>query len=268
MSQILTRNDNDLIFVRKYKTKGIHTNNNYDIRKNLKYMSKQELINENIKLKEEITLSKQIIIFNHLKNNRKHKITLTLHAGTGVTDDRDDNLFANYLALDNENTLLDTDGDVMSWHADSTEDHEDCTAVDKSNSVDHSIQFENNDTSKVSTEDDSLHNTETELRDHPFQEKDTSPIMTNNTNLIINKESEKGEDTTEVFPIDGSVQIPSMLKTQMLLDEKYLGKGTFSKHMSLKIKKKTKAVTKRDKISKHTKKVIEQQTKSVKKKSI
>lgn len=58
MSQILTRNDNDLIFVRKYKTKDIHNNNNYDYRKNLKYMSKQELINENIKLKEEITLSK------------------------------------------------------------------------------------------------------------------------------------------------------------------------------------------------------------------
>ena len=58
MSQIVRRNDNELIFVRKYKTKGIHTNNNYDIRKNLKYMSKQELINENIKLKEEITLSK------------------------------------------------------------------------------------------------------------------------------------------------------------------------------------------------------------------
>ena len=263
MSQILTRNDNDLIFVRKYKTKGIHNNNNYDYRKNLKYMSKQELINENIKLKEEITLSKQIIIFNHLKNNRKHKITLTLHAGTGVKDDRDDTLFANYLALENENELLDTDGDLMSWNADSTEDLEDCTAVDKSNSVDHSIQFENNDTSKVSTEDDSLHNTETELRDHPFQEKDTSTIMTNNSNLILNKESETDADTTEIFPIDGSVQIPSMLKTQMLLDEKYLGKGTFSKNMSLKIKKKNKAVTKRDKISKHTKKVIEQQTKSV-----
>ena len=198
------------------------------------------------------------MIFNNLKSTNKHKITLTLHAGTGITEDRDDNFLDDYMALETENTLLDNDGDVMSWHADSTEDLEDCNTTDTSNSVDHS-------TSKGSTEDESIHNTETELRDHPFQEKDTSPIMTNNTNLIIDTEREKGEDSTEVFPINGTIQIPSMLKTHMMLDEKYLGTGTSSKNMSLKIKKKTKAVTKRNKISKTTKKVIKQKTKSAKK---
>ena len=57
LSQILRRNDIGMIFVRKYKTKGIHTNNNCDIGKNLKTMTKLELINQNIKLREEITLS-------------------------------------------------------------------------------------------------------------------------------------------------------------------------------------------------------------------
>ena len=159
--------------------------------------------------------------------------------------------------------MLDNMGDDMSWHAESTEGLEDCNTTGMSITLHPSTQIEKYETSKESIENDLLHNTETELRDHPFQENNISPIKTNDPVMIINKE--KDEDTTEVFPINDTVKIPSMLKTQMLLDEQYLGRGTFSKNMSLKIKKKNKAVTKRNKVSKNTKKVIKQQPKSNKK---
>ena len=60
MSQTVKRQNTGKFFVRKYKSKTIQNNENCEIIRSLKLMTKQELINQNIKLREEITMGEYI----------------------------------------------------------------------------------------------------------------------------------------------------------------------------------------------------------------
>ena len=60
---------------------------------------------------------------------------------------------------------------------------------------------------------------------------------------ITNKDEYK--DKSEEITINCEVQIPSMLKTQIMLDKKYIGESISSTNMTLKITKNNKLVHKR-----------------------
>ena len=93
-----------------------------------------------------------------------------------------------------------------------------------------------------------------------IHQKEKSSSISENTS-IINTEEEKREDTTDVIANNCTVQIPSMFKIQMILDNIYLGESTSSTNMSLKIMKKPKVVHKRKKEHKALQKVSKDRNK-------
>ena len=162
--------------------------------------------------------------------------TLIFCTGNNITDARDDNCFNDFFNLQTD-SVLDNEDDVMSWQADDTDEHEKYTSTEKSLSItnDNTILQKEN-TSNTSIKE-SLLNTQKEKEDNQNTVKEKPTIIGENSlKTITNKDEYK--DKSEEITINYEVQIPSMLKTQIMLDKKYIGESISSTNMTLKITKK------------------------------
>ena len=111
--------------------------------------------------------------------------------------------------------------------------------LNKKSSITDDNKIQQKEKSTITSKNDAILNTQTEKIDNSVQVQEKSPII-REMSSAINTEKDKVENATDVIAINCKVQIPSMLKTQMMLDKKYIGESTSSTNMTLKIMKKQK----------------------------